>query len=352
MSVIFGVISDTHNHKWDTFSTTLPTGINDRLQFILDETWRAAETVKTNGGDTLIHCGDLFHVRGSVSPSVLNPTVDLYQRIIDELKLNVVLLAGNHDLEGKHATKLGNAGEALSGIGVQVISEPFIHHGRHLILIPYMDSCDKLRETIKEQINLIPAELRAQYDLFLHAPLNGVVAGIPDHGLSALELSKLGINRVFCGHYHNHKAFGKVYSVGALTHQTFGDVNSLAGFLLVNDDTVTHYVSNAPRFVDFDPEWSELEEAEYIQGNYVRAKLDNASNDEVEQVRKYLTGLGARSVQIIHVPKTEVSREGGSSIEAGKSIRVSLHEWCAANSYDAAVATEAQSILDEVEAKI
>lgn len=352
MSNIFGVISDTHNHKWDTFSNILPSGVNDRLQFILDDTWRAAQTVKANGGGTLIHTGDLFHVRGSVSPSVLNPTVDLYQRIIKELELDVVLLAGNHDLEGKHATKLGNAGQALAGIGVRVISESFDDQGLYRIYIPYMDSCDKLREEINRMLEPLPIMTRAKYDLFLHAPLNGVVAGIPDHGLSALELSKLGVNRVFCGHYHNHKAFGKVYSVGALTHQTFGDVNSLAGFLLVNDDTVTHYVSNAPRFVDFDPEWSELEEAEYIQGNYVRAKLDNASNDEVEQVRKYLTDLGARSVQIIHVPKTEVSRECAASIEAGKSIRVSLHEWCAANSYDAAVATEAQSILDEVEAKV
>lgn len=351
MTKPFGIISDTHNHNWTTFGTTLPTGINDRLQFILDETIRAAETVKAAGGDTLIHTGDLFHVRGSVAPSVLNPTVDVYRKIIHEIGVKVLMIAGNHDLEGKNSSKLGNAGEAVSGVGVTVVSEPFIHHGNKFILIPYYDSCDRLRAVIKEQLALIPSELRDEYSLFIHAPLNGVVAGIPDHGFSSHELKALGLKRVFCGHYHNHKAFGEVYSVGALTHQTFSDIGSRAGFLLVNESAVTHYVTNAPRFVDYDPSWDEMEEVEYVTGNYVRARLENATNEDVIAVRNYLVGRGARSVQVIHVPKSEVSRETTSTVEAGASVRVSLADWCKKNDYDDAVSREAQSILDEVESK-
>jgi len=111
---IEGLISDTHNHNWSVFSSTLPTGVNSRLQHILDETWRAAVTVKERGGDTIIHTGDIFHVRGSVAPSVLNPTVELYGRIYNDLGLNIYLLAGNHDLEGNNSSTLGNAGCGLS----------------------------------------------------------------------------------------------------------------------------------------------------------------------------------------------------------------------------------------------
>lgn len=353
MSDLFGVISDSHNHNFSTFSKTLPNGVNDRLQWIVDETVRAAEAVKANHGNVLVHCGDVFHVRGSVAPSVLNPTVDAYRKIVHEIGLEVYVLAGNHDLEGKNATKLGNAGEALSGVGVKVISEPFIHHGHKFVLIPYYDSCDKLREVIREQQANIPSDIIKEYSLFIHAPMNGVIAGIPDHGFSAKELEGFGFKRVFCGHYHNHKAFGEVYSVGALTHQTFGDVGSRAGFLLVNDK-VTHYPTNAPRFVDFDPEWCELEEVEHVTGNYVRAKLENASNDEVEQVRKYLIERGAAAVTIIHVPKSATERDGEAiaSIEAGASMRVSLADWCTKREYSAKVIAAAQAILDEVEAKV
>lgn len=351
MTLPFGIISDTHNHAWSTFGNTLPNGVNDRLQFILDETIRAAETVKAQGGKVLVHTGDVFHVRGSVAPSVLNPTVDAYRHITKELGVETYLIAGNHDLEGNNSSKLGNAGEALAGAGVHVVSEPFIHHGHKFVLIPYYSSNDRLREVIKEQINLIPSEIVGEYSLFIHAPLNGVIIGIPDHGFSSHELAAFGFKSVFCGHYHNHKSFGNVYSVGALTHQTFGDIGSKAGFLIVDGGKVTHYTSNAPRFVDYDTSWDEIEEVEYVTGNYVRARLENASNEDVVGVRNYLTGRGARAVQIIHIPKTEVTREVESTVEAGASIRVSLNDWCGKNGYDDAVSKEAQSILDEVESK-
>ncbi|BEE07022.1 MULTISPECIES: metallophosphoesterase [Aeromonas] len=353
---IEGIISDTHNHNWSVFSHQLPNGVNSRLQHILDETWRAAEMVKEKGGDTLIHTGDIFHVRGSVAPSVLNPTVELYSRIYNDLGLNVYLLAGNHDLEGNNSSTLGNAGEALTGAGVWVISNVFADEKNKRLFIPYFDSCDKVREHIEKFIRDKGSDAGeiAQWCLYMHAPLNGVLSGIPDHGFSPDELQAYGFKRVFCGHYHNHKDFGVVVSVGALTHQTFSDVGSKAGFVLHELETglLTHYTSNAPRFVDFDPEWDEMETFEQVNGHFVRVRLESATNEEVEEVRKFLNEQGAASVQVIHVPKVEVSREGGSSIEAGASIRVSLHDWCRARGFDEVVGIESQKIMDEVEAKV
>lgn len=350
------IISDTHNHNWSVFSHTLPTGVNDRLQYILNETWRAAQTVKEQGGNTLIHTGDIFHVRGSIAPSVLNPTVELYARIVNNLGLNVYLLAGNHDLEGKNSTSLGNAGEALAGVGVWVISSVFADEHNKRLFIPYFDSCDQVRAHIERFIRDKAGDVREieQWTLYLHVPLNGVLSGIPDHGFSPEELNDYGFKHVFCGHYHNHKTFEGVTSVGALTHQTFGDVGTKAGFILFDsaENTLTHYVSNAPRFVDFDPEWDEMETVEYVTGNYMRVRLESATNEEVEEIRKYLTAQGAAAVQVTHVPKVTVSREGGSSIEAGASIRVSLHDWCKSRGYDDVVGVEAQKIFDEVEAKV
>lgn len=349
------IISDTHNHNWSVFSKTLPTGINNRLQYILDETWRAAEQARAVGAKALIHTGDIFHVRGSVAPSVLNPTVELYARIVNDLGLHVYLLAGNHDLEGKNATSLGNAGEALTGVGVTVVSSVFADEHNKRLFIPYFDSCDAVRGHIKDFIRekWDDADEIAQWNLYLHAPLNGVIAGLPDHGFDPAELSAFGFNHVFCGHYHNHKVFDGVTSVGALTHQTFGDIGAKAGFVLYDYDksAVIHYPSNAPRFVDFDETWDDLSMVDQVAGNYVRVRLASASNEEIEGFRKELEEIGAAGVQIVHAPKIEVSREGGASIEAGASIRVSLNDWCKSRGFDDAVGIEAQSIMDEVEAK-
>jgi DNA repair exonuclease SbcCD nuclease subunit len=350
------LISDTHNHNWSVFSKMMPDGMNNRLQIILDETWRAAVVAKDAGASALIHTGDIFHVRGSVAPSVLNPTVELYARIVNELGLNVYLLAGNHDLEGKNSTSLGNAGEALAGVGVTVVSSVFADHRNKRLFVPYFDSCDAVRKQINDFIASKGGDAKeiAEWTLYLHAPLNGVLVGLPDHGFNPVELEAFGFKHVFCGHYHNHKRFDSVTSVGALTHQTFSDIGSKAGFVLFNRETnaVTHYTSNSPRFTDFDETWDDLSMVEQVAGNYVRVRLSAATNDEIEGFRKDLEEMGAAGVQIVHVPKVEVSREGGSSIEAGASIRVSLNDWCKSRGYEERVGMAAQSIMDEVEAKV
>lgn len=153
------------------------------------------------------------------------------------------LLAGNHDLEGNNSSTLGNAGDVLTGAGVWVISNVFADEKNKRLFIPYFDSCDKVREHIEKFIRDKGSDAGeiAQWCLYMHAPLNGVLSGIPDHGFSPDELQAYGFKRVFCGHYHNHKDFGVVVSVGALTHQTFSDVGSKAGFVL-------HELENRPAY--------------------------------------------------------------------------------------------------------
>lgn len=90
----YGVISDCHVHEWSQFSTVLPTGVNSRLQEILDEIGLAAFDVSSNGGDTLYITGDLFHVRGSVSPKVLNPVKDLFTALTKPGNLKIVVQIG------------------------------------------------------------------------------------------------------------------------------------------------------------------------------------------------------------------------------------------------------------------
>lgn len=349
---MIGIISDTHNHNWSVFSRQLPNKLNDRLNYILEETFRAAKTAKEAGCNTLIHTGDMFHVRGSVAPSVLNPTMDVYMRITQELDMAVYVLAGNHDLENNDSDRLGNASESLSGCGVTVISDKYIDTKNKRLFLPYFNSCNQLREEI-EKVEIEGD--RSEWTLFIHAPLNGVIAGIPDNGLSAAELKAYGFKAVFCGHYHHHQVFdGNVCSVGALTHQTFGDIGTSAGFIVFNEaeNKIAHYPSNAPKFVEFDPSWGELEIVENIQGNYVRARLEGGTNSEVEEVREFLHDAGAKGIQIVHVPKTTTARETPvASVAAGSSAKVGLKEWCEANGYDIEVQTEALLIMGEVDSK-
>lgn len=356
MNPIFGVCSDQHLHKWSAFSTVNPDGINNRLQHIIDEIRRAAENTVSIGGQRLYFGGDLFHVRGSVSPTVLNPAIDMFTEIHKELGVECRILTGNHDLESRDSEALSSAAEALRKVpGVTVVSEPTLFDDDRVAMIPWYDSMDAVREKIDEVIERIKsAGARAgEYSLILHAPLNSVIAGIPDHGFYAAELARYGFAHVFCGHYHNFKAFeGNVYSIGATTHQTWNDVGTLAGHLLVHEGIVSHVISQAPRFIDYDASWDDDTAIDQCAGNYVRVRMGEATEEEVNLIRDHVSGLGALGVivQAIAIPKTTATART-TSVASAPTVRSSINEWIKANSkYGTELETLCSQIMDKVEA--
>lgn len=52
MTLPYGVISDPHYHKWDSFSTTDADGLNSRLAIQLEATKEAAIAMKKRAAAT------------------------------------------------------------------------------------------------------------------------------------------------------------------------------------------------------------------------------------------------------------------------------------------------------------
>jgi DNA repair exonuclease SbcCD nuclease subunit len=339
----FAVVSDRHFHGWSAFSTVTPDGINSRLEIQLKEMRRCAAALKAAGGDLVIDCGDTFHVRGSVAPSVLNPVVDLHKELIDA-GFKIISMTGNHDAETKDASRLTDASTALEAVGVLVIHEPRVLG--YNAFVPWIADMARLRMEITKIAAYADTDRRT---LFLHAPLNGVIPGLPDHGLDPAWVAKLGFRRVFVGHFHNHKAFpGEVYSVGASTHQTWSDAGSRAGFLIVDDTGVHFNKSRAPEFLDLNAATVDPTELPLlVDGNFVRVKLDSASLKEIDDLRAALQGYGAEGVVINAVRSATVSARTGSTITTGASLAVSVADFIRGKAYsnEAAVQKACAEIL-------
>jgi hypothetical protein len=113
--------------------------------------------------------------------------------------------------------QLGNAMQQLDLIeGVEVITKPTVCEDG-TVMMPWIEGSTSFAQTAHRS----PTRTR---DLIIHAPLNGVIRGLPDHGLDPVDVSKWGFRRVFTGHYHNHTApMDSVISIGATTHQTWSD---------------------------------------------------------------------------------------------------------------------------------
>ncbi|WP_276122611.1 metallophosphoesterase [Pararhizobium qamdonense] len=314
------IISDIHCHKWSTFSNFTVDGVNGRLQIILDELRRAATQAQKMGAKFIVCAGDFLHVRGSIDPEVLNPLQDKIREILD-MGLDIYAIPGNHDLAGKDTTALGNAiktlAETKSDHGAfYSYTEPrgVTRDGHQLALVPYRMTKELLLADLAE---LAKHPNKAEMDVFIHAGIDGVLIGTPDHGLTAEILADFGFRNVFAGDYHNHKQLpGNVWSIGATTHQTWGDVGTKAGFLSVDDaGKVTFHATHAPRFVDL----SGMDEADMAlaaDGNYVRYAGPEMTANEINELRRSFEDSGAMGV-IIMAPKKVAASARTGAVPAG-----------------------------------
>jgi DNA repair exonuclease SbcCD nuclease subunit len=319
--MLYAVVSDLHCHAWSTYATVHADGVNSRLRIILNELWRAASELHDAGGKTLVVAGDIFHVRGSVDPEVLNPVQETFRSIMDNFGVSILMIPGNHDLKGKETSALGSAiqtlAETFSAEGsIRVLNEPTtvkFDDGNFLAFVPWRSKVDDL---LKDLEDLARRGNKHLTDVFIHAGIDGVLSGVPAHGLPASRLASIGFRRVFAGHYHNHCDMGDgVFSIGATTHQNWGDIGTAAGFLLVDENEVRFHPSKSPNFVDI----SGMKEEEMeinAYGNYVRFRGDPMKDEDVRELREFLLKAGAQGVsiqaakQVVSVRTATVGRTG------------------------------------------
>ena len=313
----YGIVSDIHAHTWSAFSHLTSAGTNIRLEIILLELLRAAEEVINQDGKVLIVAGDIFHTRGSIDPEVLNPVREVFEKIVAG-GVSIYILPGNHDLKSNDTRKLSSAVQNLeqinveSGAQVLIINDACAYQfglsGENFFgFVPWRHTHDALMKDLEE---LSKHPKAANMDVFIHAGIDGVLSGMPSGSLTPAKLAAFGFRHVFAGHYHNHADLGDgIISIGATTHQTWSDVGTRAGFLIVEGDTgeVKFHDTRAPKFVDI----SDLDEDEMMietPGNYVRFRGPQMTQAQINDFRDELKKWGALGVSIQVPVVTAVQR--------------------------------------------
>lgn len=314
----YGIISDVHCHPWSAYSYTNSNGINNRLQHILDGIEQAANAILDAGGKDLIITGDLFHTRGVIKPSVFNPTLDLFRKLIAK-GIRVYTFDGNHDMEQKHVATVGSSLYGLAALeGFTVFYEPTVVDGKFLF-IPWEDEPAEVQNLITKGSNLF-----SNLTLFCHVGLSGVLPGNMGHVVNVDDLLELDFKYVFSGHFHNHVGFdARVFSVGALTHQTWGDVGSLAGYVIVAEDEVKHFPTNAPRFIDFNRESKHV-----CAGNYIRIKDVELTEEEAAKKIAGMKKKGALAVLDQSNRPTIKEKDLLKAVKVDLGLNTALETYC------------------------
>jgi DNA repair exonuclease SbcCD nuclease subunit len=321
------LVSDIHAHKWSAFATIDGDGANSRLKAILSELERGAAELKKRGGNIMVIAGDLFHVRGSVDPEVFNLTHRCIRAIL-ETGVSIYAIPGNHDLAGRETTEIGNAFQSFDSLENFQVHGSIQFHDK-LAFIPWCASLALLRTQIAELKDWVQrcGENTNELDLIIHAGIDGVLSGVPASGLTHEEIASWGFKRVFAGHYHHHLDFGNsVYSIGALTHQTWSDIGTKAGFLFVYPDRVDYAASHAPSFIEITGDDAPEDIPMMVPGNYVRVRSMKLTEAEITKFRGELEGMGAAGVTF-QVARETVTARAGAAATAGLTLDQSVDKF-------------------------
>lgn len=338
----YGLISDLHADLWSAFASLDSKGRNTRLMSICHEIDRCCEEVKKVGGDEVWIAGDVFHTRGSVQPAVFNPVMETLQKWHG--RISFFIIAGNHDLTDRESKELGSSIQMLNSVA-HVFHKPDMVNG--IVVVPWHPDVQSYKAALTEVSQKYGNQ---DYDLICHIGIDRTLSGIGDRGVTADFLADLGFFRVFSGHYHHNKSFGRgVFSIGAATHQTWSDVGTKAGFLICHDEgKVQWFASHAPSFIDITGEEDPIDLELLVDGNFVRARIGEATNVEVNEWREKLIDMGAKGVTITSIPKSVLARRTGVSAKSVNDIDKSVSDYIAEQGYGAEVSNIATQILREV----
>jgi DNA repair exonuclease SbcCD nuclease subunit len=326
---MYAVLSDIHAHGFTLFAKTDPDGVNSRLRITLNEMLRAARALVAAGGNRMVIAGDLLHTRGQIDPEVLNPLRETISEIL-AMGIDIDAIPGNHDLKSAETQELSSSIQNLAQISPSggvftVYNEPWVSGVETcgFLFIPWRNTKEQLLKDLQAHAIKYGSKID-KMDVFIHAGIDGVLSGMPAHGLTHTELGAFGFRRVFAGHYHNHKDFGNgVVSIGATAHQNWGDIGTRAGFLLVNetDGSFTFHRSEAPHFIDI----SGMQPDDILMvapGNYCRVRGAPMTAEEIRDLRQLLHDMGALGTSI-EVPRTNAvlrTTKPASGVSIAQSI--------------------------------
>lgn len=273
------------------------------------------------GVDLIIHLGDLVDKRTSISPITAKRLHEDFLDPLDKLKIPVVFIAGNHDVNYKSTNDVNWLDILLKDryFNFHRFSEATEYYTEEetLLLVPWINSGNEARTF--EKI----AASNARY-AFGHLELAGHRFDkhtIATHGYDSDLFANF--DRVFTGHFHEPSVSKNVHYIGAPYEMTFADSGCDRGFRIFDTVTgeISFYKNPHQMFLETDLETlAGYSETAYniFNARYVRVNIPDKqmSNDEsMDVVLSKLLAAKPINVRKSITRGRDASNDGEVSIE-------------------------------------
>jgi DNA repair exonuclease SbcCD nuclease subunit len=222
--------------------------------------------IKENNIDTVISLGDFFDRRKYINFKTLNHVKEMFLNIIEQEKINVHMILGNHDCFFKNTNSLNSVCELLKPYEtIKVYENPEVIElgGLSFAMMSWIN-----KENYEESIEFIKT---ANAPIFCgHLELDGyeVMPGVDWHGNMSSDIFKR-YEKVLSGHFHQKSHRDNVYYLGTQYQITFTDLNVKKGFYVIDTETRDlEFIENPNSIfhsVSYDDSLSDEEPTELIQ---------------------------------------------------------------------------------------
>lgn len=210
------VFTDTH-FGWKNNSMTW---LNSQLNFIYKQFIPHIEMLHKKDAVRVIHCGDVFESRSTISTYVASKVVQAFKdirKVCDEL----VIVCGNHDFYSPNSDTINTVKLFMSKLDIVIVDQQIYETGQHAFVPWYVwqSGC---------------FETQAKY-IFCHADI--LMEQIPSCCFG---------KTIFSGHIHtpNCNTKKELYNLGSCYSLTFADSNQYRGYYVISSGEPRFYCNN------------------------------------------------------------------------------------------------------------
>lgn len=222
------IITDTH---WGVRNDNVAF-LNNSKQF-LDNIF--FPTIEKMGIDTVLHLGDLVDRRKYININTARRLREDFLRPLNDRKLKVLMVAGNHDTYFKNTNEVNALREIVSSYQyIDILDKaPQIvtFDNLPILLIPWI--CDENRRESIERIKGCHAPIAAG-----HLEIQGFEmyrGSIVSHGDDRSTFDRFDM--VLSGHYHHRSSDGTIFYLGSHGEFTWSDYDDPRGFHILDTET-------------------------------------------------------------------------------------------------------------------
>jgi DNA repair exonuclease SbcCD nuclease subunit len=186
---------------------------------------------------SVIHLGDIVDRRKYINFNTLNR---LKEDFLDPLlgrKMDVHILAGNHDVFYKNTNEINALRELIYGSKYNFniydqYATDVTFDGLPILMMPWI--CDQNRKQIFDSIKSTKAQIAMGHLELIGFQMNKT-ASVATHGDNPSDFGKFDM--VFSGHYHHRSTDGHIFYLGNHAEFDWSDYNDPKGFHIFDTDT-------------------------------------------------------------------------------------------------------------------